>query len=50
MSNSDYTTKSDKKFREKDSVTSCEPTSLRIIRKTGDVPGCEPKIIWIRIL
>ena len=48
MSDFDYTPKSNEKFGEKDSVTSCEPIILEIILKTGDVPSCEPMLCRIR--
>ena len=48
MTYSDYTPKGDNFFGEKDSVSSCEPTILQIILKTGDVPSCEPTILRIR--
>ena len=47
MSDSIYTPKSNKKFREKDGVTSCEPT---ILRRIGIGPHCEPTILQIRDL
>ena len=48
MTYSDYTPKGDNFFGENDSDTSCEPTILQIILKTGDVPSCEPTILRIR--
>ena len=44
MSDSDFTPKSNKHFGDNDGVTSCEPTILQIILKTGDVPSYEPTI------
>ena len=47
MSNSNYTSKTDKKFGEQDSLPHCEPTILQIVWKTGDVPRCEQIILRI---